>query len=296
MRSLIIGASGKIGKIMYGKHFIKTYYKNKFEGGIKFNLLKDNVDIIIKKYNIKNVVLLSAISDPDECLKKKNYSNLLNIIKTKKLIDKLINKKIFFIFFSTEYIFNGSSGNYNENSPINPVNLYGKQKYIIENYIRNKTKNFCILRIAKTYGDDINDTTLISGFLKNLINGKNFFLIATDQKFSPLYVKDLKKIINLFLKKEVKGVFNLGGPEQLSRYDCINIILHLLGKKIKSKIIIKKTLIKNVNTLDKRPLDVSMDIKKIKKVINFKLKKFAAIANIIIEKNNAKYKILKRRH
>ena len=40
MRTLIIGGSGKIGKIITKKNDIFTYYKNKINGGIKFNILK----------------------------------------------------------------------------------------------------------------------------------------------------------------------------------------------------------------------------------------------------------------
>ena len=139
MKSLIIGGSGKIGKSLQYNHAIKTYNKNKIKNGIKFNLIKDDVNLLLEKYKIDRVVLLSAISDPDKCLKKKKYSNLLNVTKTKKLIDILCKKKIYFIFFSSEYIFDGDRGNYNEKSIPKPKNLYGKQKLLIEKYIRKKT-------------------------------------------------------------------------------------------------------------------------------------------------------------
>ena len=42
MRTLIIGSSGKIGKIIIKKKDIFTYYKHKIKGGIKLNLLKDD--------------------------------------------------------------------------------------------------------------------------------------------------------------------------------------------------------------------------------------------------------------
>ena len=87
----------------------------------------------------------------------------------------------------------------------------------------------------------------------------------------------------------------MGGPERLSRYDCINIILNILGRKIKSQIKIKKTSLKEIDTFDKRPLNVSMNINKLKKVINFKLKKINIVAKNVIAKNNVKNKILKRR-
>ena len=295
MQSLIIGGSGKIGKSLNYKHSKKTFYKNKIKNGIRFNLINDDINLLIEKYKINRVILLSAISDPDVCLKKKNYSNKLNVDKTKKLINILIKKKIYFIFFSSEYVFDGKIGNYKENSKIKPNNLYGKQKFTIENYIKRKTKNFSILRIGKTYGDNIKDKTLISNFLNELINGKSFFKVANDQIFNPLFIGDLKKIVDIFLKKKIKGVFNVGGPQKLSRYKVLELILKTLGKNIMKNVKLEKISLNDIATLDRRPLNVSMDIKKLKTKIKFKMKTISNIAFNMIIKNNVKSKIFKRR-
>ena len=81
MKILIIGGSGKIGKSLNFKNSKKTFFKNKIKNGIKFNLINDDINSLLKKYNIDRVILLSAISDPDICLRKKNYSNKLKINK-----------------------------------------------------------------------------------------------------------------------------------------------------------------------------------------------------------------------
>ena len=295
MQSLIIGGSGKIGKSLNYKHSKKTFYKNKIKNGIRFNLINDDINLLIEKYKINRVILLSAISDPDVCLKKKNYSNKLNVDKTKKLINILIKKKIYFIFFSSEYVFDGKIGNYKENSKIKPNNLYGTQKFTIENYIKRKTKNFSILRIGKTYGDNIKDKTLISNFLNELINGKSFFKVANDQIFNPLFIGDLKKIVDIFLKKKIKGVFNVGGPQKLSRYKVLELILKTLGKNIVKNVKLEKISLNDIATLDRRPLNVSMDIKKLKTKIKFKMKTISNVAFNMIIKNNVKSKIFKRR-
>ena len=102
MNTLIIGASGRIGKFFLRskkKNFYFTYFKRKIRKGIKFNLLKDDIEPIIKKYKIKKIVFLSAITDPDDCEIDKAHSNNLNVIMTKKLINKIINRNIYFIYF-----------------------------------------------------------------------------------------------------------------------------------------------------------------------------------------------------
>ena len=89
MKTLIIGASGKIGKSIINyksKDVIFTYNKNKISGGVHLDITKNNLNSFFKKFLVNKVVLLSAISHPDECYRNKNYSNMVNVIKTKKLM------------------------------------------------------------------------------------------------------------------------------------------------------------------------------------------------------------------
>ena len=298
LKTLIIGASGKIGKYILekkNKNYVYTYNKKKIKNGIYFDIRKNNLNKLCKSFLINKIALLSAVSNPDKCYKNKNYSNLINVIKTKKIIDDIIKRNIYFIFLSSEYIFCGRKGNYSETSLPKPNNLYGKQKYLIEKYIKKKTKNFSILRIAKTYGEKLDDKTLITNFFLRLKKGEREFTFATDQIFNPLYSKDLTKIIKLFLNKKIKGVFNVGGSEQLSRYKCIEKITNQFDFKNKNRIILLKSKLKNFKFIDKRPLNISMNISKIKKIIKFKLTKIENVAKKIITKNNLNEKLFERR-
>ena len=47
MKILIIGGSGKIGKTFNLKNS-KNFYKNRVNNGVKFNLMKDNINIQLK--------------------------------------------------------------------------------------------------------------------------------------------------------------------------------------------------------------------------------------------------------
>ena len=286
MHTLVIGGSGKIGKFLgkNNKKIFLTYFTNKIPNGIKFNLLKDDISPILTKYNINKVVFLSAISDPNICFKKKKYTHLVNIKKTKMILNILIKKNIYFIFFSSEFIFSGSKGGYTENDVPKPNNQYGKQKLNIENFIIKKTKNFSIFRIAKTYSDDLEDDTLIVSYLKKIINGKSIFNVAHDQKFNPLYVADLNRIVSLFIKKNITGIYNVGGPEKLSRFDCYKKINDLLPNNVKKLIKLKKVKLKNFEYFDHRPLNVTMNTAKLDKIINFKKKTINQVTKSIIKK------------
>ena len=74
-----------------GSHFIKdkknyryTYNKNEIKHGVtSFNIKKDNIEKLIKKFSIKKVVTLSALSDPDYC-----YANIEKNLHAKSFINK----------------------------------------------------------------------------------------------------------------------------------------------------------------------------------------------------------------
>ena len=124
-----------------------------------------------------------------------------------------------------DHIFKGQTANINE------IKLVLKKMYSsrgrIKNlrYSRSKNKitarNFSILRLSKTFGDEIKDSTIFSNILLFYSKGQKVFNIASDQYFKPLYVKDLVKIIDIFLKKNIKGVYNVCGNEYISRFNLL---------------------------------------------------------------------------
>ena len=291
MKTLVLGAPSRIGKYISNKNDLLTYNNNKIKNGIKFDITKNDIKKILNKYEITSVVFLSAISDPDECITKKKYANLVNLVNAKKIIDELIKRNIYFIFFSSEYIFSGVKGNYTEKSVVKSNNLYGKQKFLIEKFIKKKTKNYAIFRIARTYGDKLNDNTLITNFLSELMKGKKEFSFASDQKFNPLYAYDLKKIINRFILKNIRGTFNVGGNQKFSRFECINIILKSLNYKNRKKIKLNKTSFSNFKTIDNRPFNTTFNINKLKKKVNIKMTDFEKVVKKIIKKYEINNKI-----
>lgn len=291
MKTLIIGASGKIGKFFRDnkKNQILTYNKNKIKNGIKFDICRDDISKLIFKNKIDKIVLLSAMSDPDNCFLNIKKSEKINVIYTKKIIDKIVNKNIYLVYLSSEFVFSGSQKNYNENSKTLPINLYGKQKVVIEKYIVKKLKNYAILRIAKTYGDDLKINGLLSDFINKIISNKKNFNAATDQIFNPLFVKDLKKIINIFLKKKINGIYNVGGPKALSRYQIHKILLKFLQKKYNiNDVTVNKDKIQNFKFIEKRPKNLSLNTNKLKKKTGFKLTNVETVIKKMLKKINEK--------
>ena len=289
MRVLIIGGTSFIGRyfIKYTKikKVFPTSSKNK-KNFIKFNLLTDNVGFIIEKYKISHVIFLSAFSRPQDCEKNKKLSNNLNVISTKGVLNILLKKNIYFIFISSDYIFDGNKGNYSENSIPNPKVLYGKQKLKIEKFLKNSiNRNFAILRCPKICGVNLDDRSIFMNFLSDCLKKKKMFKLANDQIFSPLYVKDLIKIFDIVLEEKIKGKFNVSGDENLSRFKFIKKIIEKFNLK---KINLVSRSLSELSDVKNVPLNVSLNNSKIKKKINFKFTNFSKYLEILRRKYEKK--------
>ncbi len=283
MSILVVGATGFIGKYFtkftkFKSNIYKTSSKNK-KGFIKFDIIKDNLEKILTQKNITQVVFFSAISNPKKCSKFPSKSNKINLIYPKKIFKLLLKKKIFFICFSSEYVFDGYKKNYRESSKTNSKLLYGRQKILLEKYLmKKKFKNFALLRIAKTYGHIITDKSIFMNFLQDIKRGKQKFKVANDQFFSALYVLDLVKIIDIILEKRINGFFNVSGNETFSRYVYLKKICNYFNYyniKLAGENLNKLSSINNI------PLNVSLKNNKLKNKINFKFTKFKDYLSII---------------
>ena len=101
---LILGGSGKIGLEIQNRNnifFTKTYFKNILKNGIKFDILNDQIENIDHVSSYDCYIIMSAISEPEQCFLNEKLSKQINVIKTKELILQLkkYGKKIIFFFY-----------------------------------------------------------------------------------------------------------------------------------------------------------------------------------------------------
>lgn len=257
MKTYIIGSSGVIGYNLFqylkkkNIDVIGTYFNSKKPNLIKYNILKNK---ITKKFKIKdtdNVIILTACSSPTWVHKNPKVSNKINVIATKKIIDELkyINCKIFFM--SSIEVFDGKKGNYHEYSKPSPLNLYGKQKLEIENYLKKNVENFCIIRTSFIVGDNAKQRCPVKLTYDSLL--KKNAKMAKDNSFAITSVHDLCKAIFIILKnkmlKKIK-IFHISSKQKISRIQLANSIISLSKRKFEMKY--KETLFKYIKYSEPR--------------------------------------------
>ncbi len=271
MKLFVLGGSGFIGNELVQKaspsnEVLATYNNHNL---IKQNFLPvkfsfpENFEIL-KKIIIKEqpdvIINLIANTNLDYCENNKKNVYELNVIFTEKIckLCNEINSKL--IHISSDYVFDGKNGNYNENDQTNPVNYYGYTKQLSEEITLKYSKNV-VIRTSSVY-----DLKLKTNFLKFVFEklNKNEKVFAFNDVFStPILIDDLVDCILKIVTYDESGIFHISGDECVSRFEFAKIIAQKLG--FPEELIVPISM-KSVEQNISRPQNSCLNNKKIKEI------------------------------
>ena len=265
---LITGSNGQLGS-----HFnnikdslfniIPSYYKKKSSFVLLDITNEKDVKDAIKSYNPDIIINTAAITDVDFCELNKSIAREVNVQGLRNLIKhSSSNTKI--IQISTDYIYDGKIGNYNEKSLPNPANYYGKTKLEAENILLSSNKKFIIIRVATLFSNYSNN---FYRWILNNLESNNVLNVVDDQISNPCYALNLVNLILDLILLDYTGKINFGSINYLSRYD---FALEIANSKGLNNELIKLSKTNNINYLSNRPLNTSFDLQLCKK-LNIKL-------------------------
>lgn len=218
--------------------------------------------------NIKPGVVIhaGAMSKPDECELDQMKAYLVNVEGTVQLLINSADIKSFFVFLSTDFVFDGEKGMYDENDIPQPVNYYGKTKLEAEEAVREYEFDWAIVRTVLVYGKNHSGHNNILKIIKDKLEGKEQYHLVDDQVRTPTYVEDLAKGIMMIIEKRAKGIFHLSGKDILTPYQMAIRTARYL--KLDSSHL-KSVTAASFSQPAKRPLKTGFNIDKAKRELGY---------------------------
>jgi len=224
-RVLTTGASGMVGS--YVNFGIRTDC---------FSLDVTNLKKVLntcQKYKPQVILHLAAETDVDRCERDPKAAYIINSVGTYNMAvaAKEVSAKL--IYISTAGVFDGKKeGPYTEKDEPNPLNYYGRSKYLGELAVQGILKNYIIARADCMFGggpakDKKIVAKVIEQFNKPEIFGVN------DNSNSPTFGKDLIAAIKKLIADDETGIFHLANKGTCSTYEFIKEMVGVLRPDIK---------------------------------------------------------------
>ena len=230
---LITGGNGRFAtelkKILKDKKNFIFFDKKNFD-------ITDRKQIssVLNKYKPNSVIHLAGLSRPMISHEKNIQKSIaLNILGTGNIVLECEKRNIKVIYFSTNYVYPGKKGNYDENSPLLPMNNYAWSKLGGEAAVQ-MYKNSLILRVAMTESPWVHPFAF------------------SNLKINFLYHDEVTKLLPKILKK--KGIINLGGNENsIFKFakETNNKVRKILYSKKTSNVVMPQNSTINISKLKK---------------------------------------------
>jgi len=284
---LITGANGLLGQKIIKEILIEGKYNAIATGRGACRLptewggyIYEEMDItklsevmdVFKVYAPDYVIHAASMTDVDRCEVNRHACFEQNVTATLNIMKGSAMAKSHLIFISTDFIFDGKNGPYDELAKPNPLNYYGKTKIDTEVAIQDYKYNWTIVRTNLVYGiaHDMSRSNIILWVKKGLELKKELSLVD-DQFRTPTLAEDLANGCLLIVEKNATGIFNISGDELLTPYDMAIMTATFFELNPER---IKKTDSSIFTQVATRPLKTGLNISKAKNILGFKPKSF----------------------
>jgi dTDP-4-dehydrorhamnose reductase len=288
MKILLTGASGLLGANCFARfacnpnvQLFATHHNASFVIPQTFSHGKESFPLdltnetavwnIISTLQPNMIIHTAAHTETAFCEWNRKEAKALNTDATKTLAILAEMFEMRFIFISTDLVFDGTKGNYDELDTPNPLSYYAETKLEAELQVKNLVRNHVILRSPLLLGSSPRGTRSVNERLMKEFKAGKLVRLFVDEFRTPIFADVLARIIEEFAigtLSEVTGLFHAGGTERLSR--------EALGRKIAMRWKLNQALIEPassdiVSSPVPRPKDVSLNSHKLHALLPFTL-------------------------
>ena len=266
MRILITGAFGQLGQALQSVLSKNSNYElictgrriKEGQEGIPLDI-RNQVALkeIINTTAPDILINLAAMTNVDACELNPKLAGEINVAGLQHICDSFKGK---IIHLSTDYVFDGTSGPYKEDDPLNPLSIYGKTKLASENILLEKDIKNLVIRGNVLYDYSPYTSASFLNWVVLSLKDNQEIKVVEDQFNNPTWTRSMSDIIELSIENDLEGIIHWGDSVHISRYEFAKLI----AKKFSlNESLIKPVLTSELNQPARRPLQSGLSTEKL---------------------------------
>ena len=235
MRLLITGSNGLLGqkliKLLFDNKKVELLATSRGENKLAelypqvpfqhMDIAKaEDVNRVFADFKPTHVINTAAQTNVDICESEREAAYEMNATSVQNLVNACEEFGTHLTHVSTDFIFDGEAGPYDEEAKPNPVNYYGETKLAAEEIVQKAKCPWAIARTVLVYGTahDYGRTNIVL-WVKNSLENEKTIQVVDDQFRTPTLAEDLAMGCWLIAEKDATGIFNISSDELLTPYD-----------------------------------------------------------------------------
>jgi dTDP-4-dehydrorhamnose reductase len=227
----------------------------------------DDTAEIIRTLHPELIIHAAALTDVDQCEQQPELAELVNGIATGAIGKAASKMGTHVTYVSTDYVFSGEEGNYDESARPNPLNHYGRSKLMGEKLLIETGVNYCIARPSVIYGWGRPEKPNFALFVVKALEEKRKVKAAYDLYCSPTLNINLAEMLLELSTRQLTGTFHASGATRTSRIEFARDIAEEFALNPEE---ISPVDSRTFNWQAKRPSDSSLNVDKAARTLNAK--------------------------
>lgn len=232
MRVLVIGASGFVGSALveaFAGQAVGTYFQRPRPGLLPLDMRHpEAVRRVVSETESSCILVPAAQPHVDWCEDHEEESYDTNVRGPAVVAEVARTVGARVVFFSTDYVFDGTEGPYDETARPAPINVYGKHKLEAEQRVLGADPKNLVVRICGVYGYENPAKNFVMTLLRRLRAGEEV-RVPCDQWGTPTYVRDIAATVRTLVEREASGVCHVAGPDYLPRHEFAQYVCTEFG-------------------------------------------------------------------
>jgi dTDP-4-dehydrorhamnose reductase len=168
------------------------------------------------------IIHTAAMTQVDDCEDQQEACWALNVSAVDYLVQACDAVNAHLVHLSTDFIFDGAAGPYDELAAANPLSFYGKSKLAAEKLLLDSSISYTIIRTVLVYGvaEDMSRSNIVL-WAKSALEKGQPLRIVSDQFRTPTLAEDLATGCILAANNRAQGIFNISGKDQMSVLELV---------------------------------------------------------------------------
>ena len=218
---LVLGGSGQVGSAILaecarrGISAAGTFRAHELSGLAAWDGGLDAFEALCERFRPAAIVYAAGMTHVDRCETELRECDRANAELPVKLAERC--RETTFVYFSSDYVFDGRAGPYRESDEPRPISMYGWSKLTGERGVLAASERALVVRTTGVYGPEPQGKNFVERLRRALARGERV-RVPVDQLSTPTYNVDLAACTLELVARGASGIWHAAGPDVVDRF------------------------------------------------------------------------------